>query len=430
MLLPRLSYLIVSSVNVDSVNVGAPDGELPLLTSAEAAARLRVKLETLYAYVSRGQIRRIRGSQGSLFDPLEVEQLAATRRRNPRQVLPRSGVLPATPLMVLDTDIALIEDGELYFRGRPAAELARDASYDTVAHWLWTNDFEPDTVFESSQQAVIMIARLGKQLPATTSAFERLQVATAVASSLDPLRADLSASAVIRLGGSLIASLTESLPELPGRTNPHNGLAERLWPKLTTRPADPPWLAVLNAALVSLVDHDLAVSTLAARAAASARAHPYAVVSAGLGALDSALHGRTSRAAYDLLSMVLAGQDLATALAQAVRIGPGVPGFGHRLYPAMDPRAKLILDLLRPLPEATDVLHVVDLVSDVVTKRTGVEANVDLALAALNHAAAMTPDAGELIFALARIGGWIAHALNEYQQPPLRLRPVGRYVGP
>jgi citrate synthase len=56
--------------------------------------------------------------------------------------------------------------------------------------------------------------------------------------------------------------------------------------------------------------------------------------------------------------------------------------------------------------------------------------NVDLALAALASATGMPEDGGEVIFGIARIGGWIAHAIDEYQQTPLRLRPVGRYVGP
>ncbi|MEK8172778.1 citrate/2-methylcitrate synthase [Streptomyces sp. M19] len=68
-------------------------------------------------------------------------------------------------------------------------------------------------------------------------------------------------------------------------------MARRLWSRLTALPADEPSVRALDGALVLLIDHDLAASTLAARVAASARAHPYAVVSAGLGALDGPLHG-------------------------------------------------------------------------------------------------------------------------------------------
>ena len=56
--------------------------------------------------------------------------------------------------------------------------------------------------------------------------------------------------------------------------------------------------------------------------------------------------------------------------------------------------------------------------------------NVDLALAVLSVATAMPADAGEVIFAVGRTAGWVAHALEEYAERPLRMRPSGQYTGP
>ena len=78
-------------------------------------------------------------------------------------------------------------------------------------------------------------------------------------------------------------------------------IAGRLWTRLAEGRAEPGLVAALNAALVLLADHDLAPSTFAARIAASVRADPYAVVSAGLGPVSGVLHGRASRAARQLL---------------------------------------------------------------------------------------------------------------------------------
>jgi citrate synthase len=63
-----------------------------------------------------------------------------------------------------------------------------------------------------------------------------------------------------------------------------------------------------------------------------------------------------------------------------------------------------------------------------VAARTGAYPNVDFALGVLTLATGMPADAGEVVFATARSVGWITHALAEYQERPLRLRPVGRYV--
>jgi citrate synthase len=56
--------------------------------------------------------------------------------------------------------------------------------------------------------------------------------------------------------------------------------------------------------------------------------------------------------------------------------------------------------------------------------------NVDFALGALTYASGMSADAGELVFAIARSAGWLAHCLEEYDEAPIRFRPVGRYRSP
>ena len=93
-------------------------------------------------------------------------------------------------------------------------------------------------------------------------------------------------------------------------------------------------------------------------------------------------------------------------------------------------RARVLLDLLREAPESADVLDAVNAVADEVARRADVRPNLDLALAALTLWAEMPDDAGSMIFAIGRIVGWISHAMDEYEERPMRLRPRGRYVGP
>jgi citrate synthase len=174
--------------------------------------------------------------------------------------------------------------------------------------------------------------------------------------------------------------------------------------------------------LIMLADHDLAVSTVAARVAASARAHPYAVVSAGLGALDGHYHGTASTQAYRFL--VEAMPDPVGALSERLRAGSGVPGFGHRVYRNHDPRAVVLFDRLRAAKPDSPALAAVDAIAGHHTFP-----NVDMALAVMMHEHGLRPDAGEAIFAIARTVGWIAHALEEYREPGLRFRPEGVYVG-
>jgi citrate synthase len=428
---------------------------LPRLTAAQAAARLGVKPQTLYAYVSRGLLSRERDVHGSTFDPLEIEAFADARRAGAaRQAAPPAA---GSPLMVLDTDVARIEDGELYFRGLPAADLVRDHSFEQVARWLWrrlgdelggdAGGGEPDDIaagdpagsprpdvsgalFAPDLDAVASARTALAALPSSARTLDRLQVAVPMLGAADPTRHDLGPDAVRGAAERLIAGVVAALAT--ERRGPRTGIAAALWHALAGRRPTASEAGVLDAALVLLADHDLATSTLAARAAASARATPYAVVSSGLGALDSALHGNASEAASGLIRLVLDGADARTAIAQTVaRTARPVPGFGQPLYPNIDARAGILLPLIaRNLPGGSRVIGAVDSLAAQVEERTHRHPNVDLALAALTIAAGMPSDAGPAIFAVSRMVGWIAHALDEYEQRPLRLRPRGRYVGP
>ncbi|TDD41582.1 hypothetical protein E1263_42440, partial [Kribbella antibiotica] len=204
---------------------------------------------------------------------------------------------------------------------------------------------------------------------------------------------------------------------LPGPTAPADASSgTRLWPKLLSSPAAPPPLGsgattapsatahpeVLDAALVLLADHGLAVSTVAARVAASARANLYAVVSAGLGALDGQYHGAAPTLAYEFLDR--AKHDPVGALSAHLRTGTPVPGFGHKIYRTRDPRAEVLFKLLGDEP----IMQVVQ----TLTGRIKSFPTSDLALAAVMHAYNLRPDAGEALFALARIVGWTARATS------------------
>ena len=413
--------------------------DLPRLTAEQTAERLGVKLETLYAYVARGRLSRVRSAEGSLFDPLEVERFASLRR--PRATADAGrGASEGRPLMVIETTFAAIEDGRLLYRGRDASGLA-EASFETVARWAlsgaargWagavpttTSRAEPRPIFLPG--AGLEEARLtAAALPRSATHRDRQQVAVTALAAADPLRYSLEPDTVAAAAEALVAGMVDVLPALAAEEG--DAVADRLWARLTVMPPTSSGKQRLNAALVLLLDHDLAVSTLAARAAASARASPYAVVTAGLGALDSPLHGNASRAAHRMLERVLSGDEPGRVVADTVVSGRGpVPGFGHALYPAGDPRAATLLRMLADDPEASGTAEAVRKVVAVVHERTGLHPNIDLALAALTLQAGMADDAGEVIFATGRTVGWVVHALDEYGRAPLRLRPVGRYSG-
>lgn len=407
----------------DQPEPGRPDA--PRLTTREAAELLGVKPETVYAYVSRGQLSSVRaaGGRGSTFDAEEVRALA--RRSGRREPSPAGGDL------VFRTGITLIEEDRYYLRGVDATELARRHSYEEVAEWLWTGELRPGIRFEAPPETLAAARRTVGALPTHSGSTDRLRVAVTAAAATDPLRFDLSPEAVLSSARSLIPTLVGALPVVGGASEgAEDSLARQLWPRLTARPADAPALAVLDAALVLLIDHDLAASTLAARVAASAHAHPYAVVSAGLGVLEGPLHGAASGLAHRMLQEAVDRGSAVPVVADHLRTGRRVPGLGHRLYRGEDPRARTLFALLEDVPQAAGALAAAREVVATTARHAPLHANIDLALAVLSVACGMAAEAGETVFAVSRTAGWIAHALEEYGERPLRIRPSGQYTGP
>lgn len=181
--------------------------DLPRLRAAEAAARLGVKPETLYAYVSRGLLSRERDAHGSSFDPLEVEAFARRRRRTPGTEARATGALgraaAGTPLMVLDTALAHIDDDDLYYRDRPAASLARESTFEEVVSWLW----EVPSLRPPSREDRDLARRAAAALGEAASPLDRLHVAVTAFAATDPLRHDPAIENLPRVGARLLTGL-------------------------------------------------------------------------------------------------------------------------------------------------------------------------------------------------------------------------------
>jgi len=419
-----------------------------LLTAAEAARRLGVKPATIYAYVSRGVLARTRATDGraSLFRAEEVERLA--RRGRPRRP---AGAADIT----VESAITEITGDSLRFRGLDATRLAISRTFEEVAELLWTGEFRPAREPWRARPAALAAGRAAQAaLPAGTLPLERLQVIVPAMAATDPLRLQLDPAAVVAAGRDIIAGMVDCLPAplapegttppspavTPRGADPGVTIRRRLWSRLCAgngpgnRPGnrqgfpDDGLLLALSAALVLLADHELAASTLAARAAASVRADPYAVVGTGLGAMSGALHGGASLGAETLMAAASGPDDVPRVVGELLRRGEKVPGFGHFVYRGGDPRAILLLSLVRRAAPKSDQLAVADAVFAEVRQKSLPGPNIDFALATLVRVAGMVRGAGEAIFAVARTAGWIAHALEAYSGPgPLRPRAV--YTG-
>jgi citrate synthase len=396
-----------------------------LLTAEQAATRLGVKLQTLYAYVSRGVLSRTLSDdlRTSRFDASEVDALA--RRGRPRQGVARLGTIEVS----IATQITRVQEGRLQFRGHDVRVLAAQHGFEEVSELLWSGELRPFIDWEEEPRARRLVQKIVAVLPGAISPLERFATVAAAIAPLFPLRAETRLEAASAHGRALLFAFAGSLPLSKGARPPRPGarMAQRLWPCLSALPATAIRTRLLDTALVLLADHELATSTVAARVAASTRANPFAVVLAGLGAMNGPLHGKAALEVHQLLLEAQASS-AEGAVMRVVEAGRAMPGFGHPVYRELDPRAAHLMDALLPLlaPQSATLVQAVRRAAQAATSPP---ANVDFALGALAFGMRMPLGSTEAIFALARTSGLIAHALEEYGEEPLRFRARAIFVG-
>ncbi len=369
----------------------------------EVCGLLTVKPQTVYAYVSRGKLEVMPDPADTRRSLYRADDVAALARR--KQAGRKHETLAANTLFgsepSIPTALCAFFRGRPHYRGQDAVSLAGSASLEEAARLLWGAEQAVDFSSTSPLQA-------GK--PGRLAAFSALaSLAAAGHSTQGRLTRVLHNEAQ-----GLVGQLADAFGAKPGSQPLHQRFA-RGW----KQPA--PVAELLRTAMVLLADHELTSSAFATRIAASAGASLPACLLAGLAALSGPLHGDASGRVQALFSdVVRLGDD--EVLAHYLSTGLPLAGFGHHLYPDGDPRAAALLALFEP-PEV--IARFIEKVTDL----TGLQPNIDVALAALVAHHRLPADAAFGLFATARSVGLLAHCVEQLGVQQV-IRPRGRYVGP
>jgi citrate synthase len=197
--------------------------------------------------------------------------------------------------------------------------------------------------------------------------------------------------------------------------------------------ADPRHVRALDTYWVSAAEHGVNPSTFVARVTASTGADCAASLSSAVGALSGPLHGGAPTRVLRMLDEVEASGDAEAYVSELLGRGERIMGFGHRVYRAEDPRARVLRRAARelgsPRVEVADALEQAALAALREKSPDRVlETNVEFWAAVVLDVAEIPPDMYPAMFGCARVAGWSAHIVEQRRTGRL-IRPSARYVG-
>jgi citrate synthase len=190
----------------------------------------------------------------------------------------------------------------------------------------------------------------------------------------------------------------------------------------------------IDAYWIAAAEHGMNASTFTARVVASTGADVAAALSAAVGALSGPLHGGAPSRVLQMLEDVDRGGDAERYVREVLDRGERLMGFGHRVYRAEDPRARVLRRTAReigaPRLEIAERLEEAALAELHARKPDRVLAtNVEFWSAVVLDFADVPPELFTPLFSCARVGGWAAHIMEQKREGRL-IRPTARYIGP
>ena len=363
-------------------------------------------------------------------------------------------------VIVADTRVSFIDGdkGVLVYRGYRIEDLAENTTFPETAFLLLhgtlpntgqLGEFE-DQLQEARSTLPTYIYDPFKQFPASANPMDVLQAGIPLLAMGDPELADDSREANIRKAIRLIARLPVLIAawhrirqglEPLSSDNSLSHAANFLWQLQGEKPSEE-MAHVLDTCLILHADHTFNASTFSCRQVVSTRAHIYAGVAAGIGALSGSLHGGANAQVMKMLHSLQEEKDIDGWVKRQLDSGKRIMGMGHAVYKTMDPRARFLKKMALQLGRASGREELIELSVQIEQaalaefERRGkskIKPNVDFYSASVYHLLGIPSDLMTPIFAISRVAGWSAHIIEEKtgeaQVKPALYRPKAEYTG-
>jgi citrate synthase len=338
------------------------------------------------------------------------------------------------------------EAGRLVFCGYEIGDLVEHCSFEETAYLLWNNALpnraqlaELNTQLAAAATLPPHVLAILKSLPSQTQPMDALRTACSALAAVDPDLTSNDPAANYRKAVRMTAQFPTIVCAFHRirsgldvvAPDPSLGIAANFLYMLTGEKPHDTIVRAMDAALVVHAEHGLNASTFACRVTAATLADLHASVTSAIGALKGPLHGGANQ---DVMEMLLEAGDVDTLIGnvrKALAEGKKIPGFGHRVYKVFDPRATFLSKISKSLGEAagnSKWYEMSQAIIPVVKQLKNKDPNVDFFSASSYYTMGVPMDLFTCIFAIARVAGWSAHAMEQHVNNRI-IRPMDDYVG-
>jgi citrate synthase len=350
-------------------------------------------------------------------------------------------------------------NGRLIYRGYLIQDLAKNASFEEAAYLLLYEKLPDPAELEAFKRRLKAAQGLPPEVIAAMQTMPKnampMDILQAVVPMLaqhdeDVINRDQSLDASLRMATKLISkfsAIIASWHRIRGGQEPIAPLqdldhAANFLYMLSGQKPDKQVARFLDVALVCHAEHSFNASTFAAREVASTRAHMYAAVAAAVGSLSGDLHGGANTRVVEMLFKIGSPDQVHNYVNQEFDAGRVIFGLGHAVYDTDDPRAPIMVEMIKAMAEKSGVSKLYNI--STLLEKTGKEefkkrkgrdifVNVDFYSGSLYYSMGIPMDLFTPVFAVARIAGWCAHIIEEQfagaAPKPMLYRPESDYIG-
>ncbi|KXB08944.1 citrate synthase [candidate division MSBL1 archaeon SCGC-AAA382M17] len=351
-------------------------------------------------------------------------------------------------VVVLESDISRIDGkkGELEYRGYSIHDLAENSSYEEIAFLLLRGHLPTQEELEEFERDLARrrniapeVIGLLSSLPDITHPMVVLRTAISYTGSMDEKlhviepEENLEKSKEILAMIPTIIAYAYRMRHGKQLVHPREDLGHAANFLYMLKGEEPTALEekALDTDLILHAEHTLNASTFASRMAASTKSDMYAGIVSATGTLMGPLHGGASQAVIEMLKEIKeSGEKPEEWIRRKLEAGELIPGFGHRVYETMDPRAKELKKLAWRLDKESEsnLCSISERVEEFMIEEKGLYPNVDFYTATVYEDLGIPDDLFIPIFAMGRVAGWTAHLMDQYAENVL-IRPKQDYVG-